>query len=433
MGKAGWTWTVIAIAVLGAVGVSMYSGEGGWLKERLLALHGSHAAGAQRPRPIEESSTAARAATIPFELVRGHVVLSVTVDDSRPLSFLLDTGNKFAVIELACAKELGVKLGAAVQVKGVGPRETSGTFVESGMFKVSGLTGYAQPLSLAIPLGNIAARMGHDVDGILGADFVREFVLELDYPARVIRLHDKNTFAYSGAGESVAMRLDAQGHPTVEGEVTPVGGDPLRGRFMLDVGSDAALNLYGPFVTEHHLPGAKLKTIPGLGHAGTGGKASGRTGRVSAFKIGQYTLDHPIAFFAEDKAGAFASTEVQGSVGQEVLSRFKVYLDYAHQRVILEPSPSFAEAFDHAISGLFIEAEGKDYKRFRITEALEESPASEAGLRVGDMIADIDGKGSAEWTLTQLIDVLRRPVACKLTVRRGEQALVVSVTPKHLL
>lgn len=433
MRKASWTWTVIAVAVLGAVGVSMYSSEGGWLRDRLLALHGIHGASAHRTRPTEKSSSAPRDVTIPFELVRGHVVVSVTVDDSRPLSFLLDTGNKFAVIALDRAQELSVKLGASVQVTGVGPQKTTGAFVESGKFKLSGLEGYAQPLSLAIPLGNVAARMGHDVDGILGADFIREFVLELDYPARVMRLHDKDTFAYSGPGQSVAIQFDAQGHPTVEGEVTPVGGDALRGRFMLDVGSDAALNLYTPFVTEHHLPGAKLKTIRELGRAGTGGKASGLTGRVSAFKIGQYELERPVAFFAEDKAGAFASAEVQGSVGQEVLSRFKLFFDYGRERVILEPSPTFAEAFDRAVSGLSIEAEGREYKRFRVTEVLEESAASEAGIRVNDVISAIDGRGAAESTLTQVIDVLRRPVACKLTVRRGEQDLVVSVTPKPLL
>jgi hypothetical protein len=35
--------------------------------------------------------------TIPFELVTRHIVLKVSINNSRPLSFVLDTGDKYAV------------------------------------------------------------------------------------------------------------------------------------------------------------------------------------------------------------------------------------------------------------------------------------------------------------------------------------------------
>jgi len=48
--------------------------------------------------------------SIPFELVARHIVLQVRINDSRPLSFVFDTGDKVAIIDLDRAKELGLKL-----------------------------------------------------------------------------------------------------------------------------------------------------------------------------------------------------------------------------------------------------------------------------------------------------------------------------------
>ena len=74
------------------------------------------AAGSQRARlqaPV----------TLPFKLVTRHMVLPVAVNNSRPLAFVLDTGNRTHPSEL-----LGHPLIDA-QVTAVGKSPISGTFV----------------------------------------------------------------------------------------------------------------------------------------------------------------------------------------------------------------------------------------------------------------------------------------------------------------
>jgi len=61
----------------------------------------------------------------------------------------------------------------------------------------------------------------------------------------------------------------------------------------------------------------------------------------AALTIGQYRIEEPLTLFSSDKAGAFASDEQQGNIGQRILSKFKIYFDYAHNRLILEPNASF--------------------------------------------------------------------------------------------
>ncbi len=78
-------------------------------------------------------------------------------------------------------------------------------------------------------------------------------------------------------------------------------------------------------------------------------------------------------------------------------------------------------------------AEGKDYQTFRIKNVLENSPASEAGLQQDDVISAIDGRLASGLTLTDLNEMFERPVTYRLIVRRGDQVLKVTFTPRKLV
>ena len=381
------------------------------------------------PKPAASLSTV----TIPFELVNKHVVIQVKVNNSRSLSFVLDTGDKFAIIDLDRARELGLSLQGELRVGGAGSERPTGAFVRDSTFTIPGLAGFSQPVNIALPIRNLGPRMGQDFDGILGSEFIKEFVVELDYQARVLKLHDKDRFSYTGPGESIPIKLNGAGHPIIDGEVTPIGSDPVKGKFVLDIGSGAALILYSPFVTEHHLLSSNLKTIKAIGVGGAGGASTGRIGRVTALKIGTFTISNPTTMFSEDKEGALASSAVLGNIGAQVMSKFRLLLDYSHDRIVFEPNSTFPEGFERAYGGLAMVAEGKDYRTFRITDLLDNSPAAEAGLQKNDIITAIDGKPAAELTLSKLNEMLERPASYKLTVRRGEQTLQVTLTPRKML
>ncbi len=379
------------------------------------------------------SAAQAHATVIPFELVNRHIVLKVKVNNSRALSFVFDTGNRVAIIDLDVAKELGLDLQGQVAVRGAGTQALSGHRVQNASFTIPGLEGFSQPVRLAFPLKNLAARLGQDFDGILGSEFIEQFVVEIDYAARLIKLHDRNSFVYNGPGESIPVQLNFAGHPIIEAEVTPVGSEPVKGKFVVDLGSGEALALYSPFVTSHHLLNPGLKTIRAIGRAGAGGAVTGQLGRVSLLTIGKFKIKNPFTFFSQDTAGATANAELIGNIGEQIVSRFKVLLDYGSKRIILEPNARFAEPFDHAISGLSLQAEGANYRTFRVLEVLENSPASEAGLQKNDVILAVDGKPATEFTLSKLSEMFERAASYKLTVLRGEQRLQVTLKPRRLV
>lgn len=381
----------------------------------------------QAPKP------APKPVSIPFELVTRHVVVKVRINNSRPLSFVFDTGDKVAIVDLARAKELGLDLHGQVHVGGAGSGQLAGSQVRDANWTLPGLEGFSQPVVLALPFDRLASRFGHDFDGIIGGDFIKKFVVEIDYQARVLRLHDRDAFTYSGAGESIPIRFTSQGYPIVETEVTPIGGTPVKTACVLDIGSGSSLALHSPFVTQHRLLDANLQTIRAIGAGGAGGQTVGRIGRVSELKIGKFKIPNPTVLFSQDKAGALANPSLGGNIGQQIASKFRVFLDYAHERIILEPASTFSEPFERAHSGMALVAEGPDFTIFRVMDVLEDSPASEIGLQKDDLLLKVNDKPASELTITKLGEMFEKPAAFKLTIQRGDQTLQVTLKTRRMV
>jgi PDZ domain/Aspartyl protease len=384
-------------------------------------------------RNSRSTSDNAYLGSLSFDLVVKHILVNVSVGNSRPLPFILDTGDQLAIIDLDRAKQLGLTLQGDIQSGGAGAELLHGAYVQGSSFTIPGMNSFSQPLTLAFPLKNLEAPLGHEVDGVIGGDFIKEFVVEIDYPSHVVRLYDKDTFRYSGHGESIPIEMNADGHPVVEAKVTPEDGQALEGKFLIDIGSSASLALYSPFVSAHNLPGPKLKTIRAMGAAGVGGEMQAQIGRVAELKIGDFSLSKPVTFFSQDKAGAFASSSAQGNIGEQILSRFNLFLDYSHSRIILEPNKDYGHPFAPADPGLVIEGVGSGFKTFRVLDVLENSPASDAGLRKGDVITAVGGRPASSLSLNEITEMFERGGTYSLDVRRGDTKLHVALRPRRLI
>jgi hypothetical protein len=331
------------------------------------------------------------------------------------------------------AKELNLSLQESVSARGAGAGTQAGSRVKDATWSLVGFEQFSQPVGLALPLPELPHALGRDIDGIVGGEFIKQFVFELDYQARLIRLHDRASFAYGGRGETLPLEFDSNDQPVLKAIVTPAGERALERKFLLDTGSGLALALHSPFVTEQNLLNSQSKTIPAIGIAGVGGRSIGRLGRVLALQIGSFTIKNPITLFSVDKMGSFANRSLAGNIGLQIASRFRMFLDYRGRRIILEPSGTFDEPFDRAFSGIALRAEGPDYRTFRIREVLEESPATDAGLTAGDIIAAIDGVPADQLTLAAISELFEKAVAYALTIRRGERTITITLTPRRLI
>lgn len=371
--------------------------------------------------------------SLPFELVNNIIFLQVSVAGSEPLWFVLDTGDKYALIDAQVAQSLGLELGGQIDVRGAGSGSLPGRFVQSGSFQLLGLDGFSQPLFLALPLDSLARSVGHAFAGIIGFDFLSAFVVEIDYVQSVLTLHDQESFQAPAALESMSLDFDSQSHPVVRARIRAREHEPLEGAFVLDTGATDALALHTPFVERERLLGAAGTTVPRVVGQGAGGISEGVVGRIEELALGRFRVPNPLVVLSTASGGAHASAEVEGTIGGGLLRRFRVLLDYGRARLLLEPNAAFAEPFEYDMSGLRVLSEGADLRTFRVVEVSAPSPAAAAGLRAQDVLAALDGRPAAELTLSALRERFRREGACRLTVARGGERLELELVLRRRL
>ncbi len=132
----------------------------------------------------------------PFVICDGLLWVQVKSHQSpEPLNFLFDTGAGVSAINLPTAKRLGLKLGRQVSVQGV-------SCASKGYWndRVS-LTIGEVPLPskcVVVDLGAFSGSFGRHVDGLIGADFLRNRIIQIDFAEQHIRLldaADTNTFS----------------------------------------------------------------------------------------------------------------------------------------------------------------------------------------------------------------------------------------------
>ena len=292
---------------------------------------------------------------IPFELYNNHIYLKVSVNGSAPLTFLFDTGAPH-IIDIKQAKALGLKLKFEGQADGVG-EGTVDVYRSKGVsFSLPGVSLSGQQVGV-LPLEGVAAcvseiavdERGHlrkcepngqrcqsrVIDGILGHDFIKRFVVEVDYEARLINLYAPGNYKYQGTGESFPLEISNQ-KIFVQGRLTFPGRTPLNGRFLVDTGGAHSLFLTTPFVEINGLlPPATESTK--FSACGIGGYTEILIGKVSTFELGNIKISEPVTGFSRAQNGALAEGTYDGNIGAAILRHFKIIFDYSRSRMILEP------------------------------------------------------------------------------------------------
>ena len=130
----------------------------------------------------------ARATTneIPFEYREGLLWIKATIQPSADsLNFLLDTGAGVTVLNTATADRLQLPHGQPIVVQGVG------TSLRGYVLKSLSLNADGTPLTapaLAVDLVKFSGSCAQPVDGILGADFFRSRIVQIDFNTHSLRI-----------------------------------------------------------------------------------------------------------------------------------------------------------------------------------------------------------------------------------------------------
>jgi hypothetical protein len=359
-----------------------------------------------------------RSTTVPFTIANGHIYVDVKLNGRGPFRILLDSGG-LNVVTPAVARELGLEVKGELPISGAGEKVE-----DTGLAKVEridvGEAFLERQAFFVFPLDEMAPVEGVPQQGLLGYEVFRRFVARIDYEHRQLTLLDAAGFRYAGPGTVLPFVFNEH-IPQVDGEV-----DGIPGKFDLDTGSRASLDLMSPFVAKHGLVEKLHATPDRITGWGVGGPVRSRLARPRSLKLGPVEIAGPVTGLAAGVRG-FASPDVAGNVGYGVLSRFTVVFDYGRQQVILEKNAGFGRRDVYDKSGLWLHAGDGAWD---VMEVVPGAPAARAGLAVGDRILAVDGKTPATLSLPELRSRLREPAdgtEVVLRIRRGKEERTVKL------
>ena len=352
------------------------------------------------------------AVTVPFQFTGNHIFVSISINGKGPFPAAFDTGGLYLI-----APELSKKLHLAplgmLQVGGFGERIIPAEWAQADSVQIGSLT-LTRPKFAVVDMGELP------IKSIVGYELLKEFVVRVDYDARLLTLTRPDKFVYRGTG--VVLPLHLHGHiPVVEGTA-----DGVKGLFALDTGSGSALDLFGPFIQAHDLRRKYAAGFTQETGIGLGGATRAQFVHVGSLTLGAAVVRGVETQLTADHGGVSSDTEVAGNIGETVLEQFNLTFDYKHARVILEKSKGYGKAED-GHGGLGLEPQGRAW---RVTSVTPAGAAAQAGIRGGDRVLQIEGKDASQASLFALWDVFHRPIGTKvwLLLRKGQQKQLVAIT-----
>jgi len=370
-------------------------------------------------------TNSAASTRIPFELVSNHIYLKVKINNSPPLSFVLDTGAGANCLDLSQAEELGIQTVGKVEAKGVGG-SADASFLQVDSIEVGDLTLVDQKMA-SIQLNQLEVYDGMPIDGILGYDFFNRFTIGIDYQNQILTVWEPDSFSYPGPGERIPI--------TIEGNTPQIAAKidgEYESTFRIDTGSRSSLDLHAPFVREHEL----LKKYPTYLDApsgfGVGGASKGVIARIKSFQIGNFTIDLPVCGFSLAEEGAFATTKSAGNIGGGILKKFNVIFDYPSNQMILEKNRNYRIPDKYSMSGLLLIKQDEDIK---VYDVIKDSPGEKAKIKAGDQILSIDHQPASSYSLQQIRELLNKEEGTKITmeIKSEDGTREVKLTLKGLI
>jgi hypothetical protein len=242
------------------------------------------------------------------------------------MPFLLDSGAGMTVIDSAVAAMMRLPHG------GILPGAAAGGMADFSMTRIPGFTiagvELLEQTAISFPVSGLLKEMeGMEIGGILGYDFLSRFVTRIDFERALLSCFEPDSFA-APVGATVLEAPLAHNIFTLSASL-----DGTEGLFYLDTGANSSL-IQGTFVDSAGL--ARGRRTQPIEIRGAGGEEEAALCRFDSLRIGDYVLAQPVLAITRGGEGISALKNVDGIIGNDILERFTVTLDYRRQRVFLE-------------------------------------------------------------------------------------------------
>ncbi len=259
----------------------------------------------------------------------GHLLVRPRVNDKEIGWFIFDTGAGQNILDKRAIKQTGIKTFGEVTAIGVGG-STKVPFCRPESLQLGPVT-LRSPLLSVFDLAFLDMPLGEKIAGIIGYGLLARCVVELDQAVGDIRIHNPADYKL----------IDAEWTPlSLYHRVACVPGtfEGHDGMFRLDTGAGGwPATFHGPTTRKYKLLDARKTKRTMVG--GVGGMKSAKSGVIKSLAFGGQSFEKLTVAFATVKDGAFADPYIDANIGENLIGRSVIIMDYANGRIVFRAKP----------------------------------------------------------------------------------------------
>jgi hypothetical protein len=408
---------------------------------------------------------------IPFQLINNLVFIPLEVNGEK-LTFLLDTGVKETILfSLNNGEEISINNVELIKLRGLGDnRVIEGYKSSNNAVQIKGFKDENHEIYIVLDQEfNFSSQIGIPVNGIIGYHFFRNNLIEINYSKKKIIIYNTKKkpkflqkISKRNHKDSISIELSK---PYIFSNIIQ-NDKKIVSKLLLDSGNSDALWLFNTVP----LPEKTIDDFLGLGFSGN---VYGKRGRITSIEFGKHLFKKPLVTFPDStstKNISFVENRV-GSIGGEILSRFKIVFDYQNSALYTSPNTTVYEPFNFNMSGIQVEHSGLEWvddsyqkniggvkisfdktsydvagkenlqlkfklkPTFRIAELRPNSEAEKAGLKKGDKILELNGRLSHDLNITKINQLLKSEEGktIDLRIERNGVEIKVSIQLKKII
>lgn len=320
---------------------------------------------------------------IPFLQVTGGVVIiqAKLAPFNDTLQFIFDTGSSGISLDSSTARYLGLRPSYdGLLIRGIaGVREVPQLRDQTltiGSLRTDSLHFYINDYSV------LTSIYGVRIDGVIGYAMLSRYIVSIDYEKQLMEWYSPAPFSYPKKGLLLHPQINRlPAHPFLLQEVQSKSYPML-----IDIGAGLNLLFSERFAKEAGVLDPTRKSWITSGE-GIGGQIELRLTLLRSLRIGPYRFKKiPVTIF-EDSNNVTNYPHWAGLIGNDLLRRFNIVINYPAGEMHLRPNKFFYDEFDYAYLGMELYLiDGL----ITIGFVASGSPAQEAGLEVGDEIVAIN-------------------------------------------
>lgn len=399
---------------------------------------------------------------IRFKLINNLIVVPAKINGVE-LTFILDTGvSKPILFNFSDQDSVDIKNVSEITIKGLGGGEPVKALSSRGnLFELKSFKNTNQQIYVVLDKGlNFSPKLGIPVHGILGYDFFRKYIVEINYANTFLKIHKVSSYKRSNNKKIETLPLSIERKKAFMQATALLKNNSVPVKLLIDTGSSDAVWLF-----ENKMKGIAVphKNYGDFLGKGLSGDIYGRRTKIDHLKLGSYIIEDTKTAFPDSTSVRYLAKkgERNGTIGGEVLKRFNWVIDYSNRQISFKKNANYKKPFWFRTSGMALQHGGVRYVKqsklsqnrtvknvdkngfasgvsidfdnevvislvpqIVVSDLRQNSPAKDAGLQVGDILLEVNKKEAHKYKLqelTHMVDGLPGKKVTVLVERKGER------------